>query len=206
VADILEFTPRFQDRDNLITAQPLEFRRGDWRTGFAMMCDRKESIRYETHRLEALRSPNHQHIANVPNHFSLDGGYHFTLLGLFRYRNDEALMRRVYKLAGMMECVTNAPSSILRTDLLRRFYQSILEEREALKVLWRGNIRHFLFPLNPEYHNPNLFLFNISNAQSLKDLYEVIESETDEQFRILSRSYVFYLPESFLYHSHHQPE
>jgi hypothetical protein len=97
-----------------------------------------------------------------------------------------------------MECVTNAPSHILRTDLLRRFYKSILEEREGLGMVWRGSVRHFLLPLHPEHHNPNLFFHRIAGAASLKELYDAIRSETDTQFDVLSRLYVFYLPENFV--------
>ena len=107
-------------------------------------------------------------------------------------------MRRVYYLAGLMECVTNVPSPILRTDLLRRVYQSIMEERERLRVVWRGHVRHFLLPLHTEFYNPNRFHHHLVSAQSLKDLYQAIQGETDTQFDLLVERYVFYLPESFL--------
>ncbi|RPJ09469.1 MAG: hypothetical protein EHM36_04295, partial [Deltaproteobacteria bacterium] len=196
MADVIDLNDKYHKKHNLLTTHPLEFRRGDWHGGHIMLCTREESNQYETHRLEAFRSTGHQHIAFVPNHFTLDGGYHYTALGLFRYRNDEALMRRVYRLAGLMECVTNAPSPILRTDLLRRFYKSILDERDELGVVWRGNVRHFLLPIHSEYHNPNLFLHRIANAESLKELFVAIQSETDTQFDVLARFYVFYLPEA----------
>lgn len=195
MANIIDLTQRLQKSDNLIALRPLEFRRGDWQSGHVLMCTREESVRYEAHRLEALRSPGHQHISFIPGHVTLDDGYHYTVMGLFRHRGDEGLMRRTYRLAGLMECVTNAPSAILRTDLLRRFYKSILEEREELKVVWRGNVRHFLLPLHPEHHNPNLFFHEVSNAETLKELFNVIQSETDAQFDILMAHYVFYFPE-----------
>lgn len=87
MADIIDFMDKFR-KDNLITAQPLEFRLGEWETGHAMMCHRKESEKFEAHRQEALSSPGHHHIAHVPNHFTLDGGYHYTIIGLFRFRHD----------------------------------------------------------------------------------------------------------------------
>ena len=195
MADIIDLTQRLQKNDNLIASSPLEFRRGDWQTGHVLMCVREESARYEAHRLEALRSPGHQHIGFIPSHFTLDDGYHYTVMGLFRHRRDDELMRRVYRLAGLMECVTNVPSAILRTDLLRRFYKSILEEREELNVVWRGNVRHFLLPLNSEHRNPNLFTHEVSKAETLKELFEAIHSETDAQFDVLAAHYVFYLPE-----------
>lgn len=196
-ADIINLHGRRSERDNLITDHPLEFRRGDWHNGYGILCSRQESVRYETHRLKAFEHPGHQHIGFIPNHFRLADGYHYTLLGLVRHREDEPMMRRVYRLAGFMECITNASSPVLRTDLLRRFYRTILEEREALGVIWRGNVRDFLFPLYSDYYNPNRFLHQVSVASTLKDLYGVIETETNVQFDILSRSYVFYLPRNF---------
>ena len=196
MADVIDLTSRLPEANNLITLRPLEFRKGDWKHGLPLMCTRPESARFEEHRAKALASPGHQHIAYVPNHLSLDDGSWCTLLGLFRNREDESLMRRVYHLAGLMECVTNASSPILRTDLLRRVYQAISEEREALKVTWRGRITHFLLPLHPEYHNPNLFPHLISGAETLKDFFDVNRMETDAQFDVLARHYVFYLPEN----------
>lgn len=162
------------------------------------MCSRQESLRFEKHRQQALIAPGHQHIAFVPSHISLEDGYHYTILGLFRYRTNEQKMRRVYRLAGLMECVTNASSAILRTDLLRRFYQMILEERETLNVVWRGNVRHFLLPVYPELRDPNLFFYRVEKAESLKELFQTIEADTNEQLDIIGQNYVFYVPENFL--------
>lgn len=198
MADIIDLKQKIQKNDNLIASCPMEFRRGDWQSGHVLMCTREESVRYEAHRLEALGIPGHQHIGFVPKHITLDDGYHYTILGLFRHRREESLMRRVYRLAGLMECVTNAPSAILRTDLLRRFYKAILEEREALNVVWRGNVRHFLFPLPTEYRDPDSFMQRVSNAETLKELFEAIQMETDAQFDILMTHYVFYLPEGIM--------
>ena len=194
MANVIDLTHRGKHLDNLITASPLEFRHGDWHGGFAMLCTREASAKYETHREEALGLSGHGHIAFVPNHFTLNGGYHYTFLGLVRYREDETMMRRVYRLAGLMECVVSIPSPVLRTDLLRRFYQSIIEEREALNVVWKGDVQHFLLPLNPEHYNPNRFSHAVAKAESLKELYSVISTETDSQFDVLGRFYVIYLP------------
>ncbi|NTU47826.1 MAG: hypothetical protein HGA84_02335, partial [Syntrophobacteraceae bacterium] len=69
---------------------------------------------------------------------------------------------------------------------------------DELQVIWRGNVRHFLFPLHSDYHNPNHFQHAVGNASTLKALFEAIESETNKQFDIISIHYVLYLPESFL--------
>lgn len=200
MAEIIDLTRRFQSLENLIADAPLEWRRGEWRTGYAMMCTREESARFEAHRVQAYQIAGHKHIGSLPSHFKLDGGYHYTVMGLFRHRHDEGLMRRVYRLAGLMECVTNAPSPVLRTDLLRRVYQSIMEEREQLGVMWRGSVRYFLLPLHAVHYNPNLFFHRIAASESLKTLYENVRLETDAQFDILANHYVFYLPEIFLNH------
>ena len=198
MAELIDLTQRLPNLDNLIVPAPLEWRRADWLTGFVMQCTREESKRFEVHRLEAYRVEGHKHIGTVPNHFRLDGGYHFTVMGLFHHREDEAAMRQVYYLAGLMEAVTNAPSAILRTDLLRRVYQTIMEERERLGVIWRGHVRNFLLPLHADHYNSNLLFHRIGSAESLKDLYQQIQAETDAQFKILAQCYVFYLPERFL--------
>lgn len=205
MAELIDLTKRFPPEDNLLTLEPLEWRRAEWLTGYVMLCTREESRRFEAHRREACRVKGHQHIGSVPNHFKLDEGYHYTAMGLFRHRRDEALMRRVYYLAGLMEAVTNAPSAILRTDLLRRVYQTIMEERERLGVVWRGHVRHFLLPLHPDYLNANLLFQRIGGAASLKELFQIIQAETDAQFDILARHYVFYVPERFLAQTSLQP-
>jgi hypothetical protein len=100
MAEVIDIRRKPHGMENLIADRPLEWRRGDWHTGAALLCTATESARFEAHRKEALQVDGHSHIATVPNHFKLDGGYHYTTLGLFRHRNDETMMRRVYQLAG----------------------------------------------------------------------------------------------------------
>lgn len=197
MAKVIRLAERRAIQDNLILDKPLEFRRGDWETGFALLCTRKESRRYEAHRRAARKVPGHSHIAQVPNHLKLADGYHYTVRGLFQNRHDSAMMERVYRLAGLMECVTNASSPVLRTDLLRRLYQTILQERDVLKTVWKGNVGQFLLPLYSDHYNRDVFFYRIQTASSLKQLYTVIEEESAEQFLLLGHHYVIYLPESF---------
>ncbi len=196
MADIIDFSTRLKPGNNLIASSPLEFRKGEWLSGSAILCMREESEKLEAQRRKA--TPDRPPITLVPNHLRLDGGYHYTFLWLFRLREDEKRMRRLYWLAGLMECATKAPSPVLRTDLVRRFFKIINEEREKLNVAWKGNVRDFLLPLHPEHYNPGAFMDTISNASSLKDLLDGIEQETNSQFDILAHSYVFYVPEAFL--------
>ncbi len=195
MADIIDLSTRFKPGNNLIASAPLEFRRGQWLSGSAILCTREESAKLEAQRRKATtdRPP----VTLVPNHVRLDGGYHFTFLWLFKFREDEERMRRLYWLAGLMECVTKAPSPVLRTDLVRRFFKIINEEREKLSVSWKGNVRDFLLPLHSEHYDPGVFIETIRNAPSLKDLLSGIEEETNSQFDILAEKYVFYVPGAF---------
>ncbi len=196
MADIIDLSKRLKPGLNLIASAPLEFRRGEWISGSAILCSREESAKIEAQRRKATtdRPP----VTLVPNYIRLDGGYHFTFVWLFRFREDEERMRRLYRLAGLMECVTKAPSPVLRTDLVRRFFKIINEEREKLGVSWKGNVRDFLLPLHPEHYDPGVLIETIRNAPSLKDLLSGIEKETNSQFDILADKYVFYVPGAFL--------
>jgi hypothetical protein len=197
MADIIDLASRFRAENNLIVSRPLEFRKAEWLAGSAILCTREESEKFEAHRVRQARSQERPIISVVPNHFTLEGGAHYTCLFLFRYREKEPLMRRVYRLAGLMECITKAPSPILRTDLVRKFFNRIVEEREHLNVSWKGSAHNFLLPLHPERYGPGHFMLTVQKAESLKDLFAVIESEADRQFDILAAHYVFYVPESF---------
>lgn len=182
--------------NNLIASHPLEFRKGDWLAGSPILCTRKESARFEAHRQKVFQAQDRPYMSLVPAHVTLDGGYHYTTAWLFRFREDEARMRRLYLLAGLMECATKAPSPVLRTDLVRRFFKIINEERDKLNVSWKGNVRNFLLPIHPEHYHPNVFLNAMQGAESLKDLLARAEEETANQFDVLSRHYVFYVPPS----------
>ncbi len=197
MADIIDLSSRLKPASNLISPHPLEFRKGDWLAAHSVLCTREASGRFEAQRQKIHQAQDRPFISLVPNHFTLDAGYHFTALWLFRFRHDEARMRRLYRLAGLMECITRAHSPILRTDLVRRFFKIITEEREKLGVAWKGSVQGFLLPIYPQHYNPNLFLNAVQGASSLKDLLLLIEKEANHQFDLLCREYVFYIPKSF---------
>ncbi len=197
MADIIDFSSRLKPESNLIRSHPLEFRKGGWLAGSAILCTRHESEKFEAHRQKVLQVQERPYISLVPNHFTLDGGYHYTTARLFTLSGDEILMRRLYRLCGFMECITKAASPVLRTDLVRRFFKIIGEERDALKITWKGNVHNFLLPLQPEHFNHQAFINNLQTAQSLKELITLIERDTDRQFDILAQHYVFYVPETF---------
>ncbi len=196
MADVIDFE-KHRYNANLITHAPLEFRWGEWRSGPILLCVKREAYRFEEHRQEATKRPGHRHVAWVPNRLKLTGGPGETAAALFRYRTDEGSMRRVYRLAGMMECITRGRCPVLRSDLLRRFYEAILKERNALRVTWRGPVDRYLLPLYPVHSGLDRLLSLILPAATLKDLLKVIEAETRRQFDLLAEHYVFYVPRSF---------
>ncbi|MGC8492224.1 MAG: hypothetical protein ACP5SH_10855 [Syntrophobacteraceae bacterium] len=196
MADVIDFSSRLKQGDNLISVSPLEFRKGPWLSGKAILCTREESARLESRYNKS--SPDRPLVSLVPNHQTLEGGCHYTVLWLFRFREKEELLRRLYRLAGLMECATKAPSPVLRTDLVRRFFKIINEERQALNVFWKGSVRSFLLPLRSEHYDQGGFFSRVSGASNLKELLDAIERETDEQFDLLAKHYVFYVPAAFL--------
>jgi hypothetical protein len=192
MADIIDLSSKLKSESNLIAEKPLEFRKGRTISGSAILCTRQESSKLEARRRKTSST------TILPSHFRLDGGYHWTALWLFRFREDEQRMRRIYRLAGLMECATKTPSPVLRTDLVRRFFKIINEEREKLNVSWKGNSVEFLLPLLPEHYDFSDFNEAVGNAPSLKELLVAIENGTNSQFDVLAENYVFYVPETFL--------
>jgi hypothetical protein len=194
MAKIIDFENGRKADDNLICRKPLEFRRGDWRQGQVLQCLRSEAEKYQTHRREALAN-GHKHIRFVPEHFSLVGGCDYTVMGLYRWRESEEDAREFYRLAGLMECVVNSTSPLLRTDLLRSLYKTIMELRKSLNFSWKGDSTQFLLPLHPHFYRRSHFFDQILKADTLKVLYDKVKRETTIQFDLLTAEYVFYLPQ-----------
>ncbi len=178
---------------NVIIEKPLKFRWADWQGGHAILVINAEAEKFERHRQEVLGA-EHAHISQVPNHIPLRNGLEFTLRGLLRYREDPPAMRQVYFLAGLMECLMKVPQPVLRTALVRTFYQKIIELKEKLGVQWHGNSQNFLFPLWPMHYDLNRFLLELRQAETLKELFTRIEEGVEEQFLLLGSEYVFYIP------------
>ena len=193
MAEIIDFGDSRKGDDNLICRKPLEFRRGDWRQGHILLCLRSEAQKYQQHRIKAI-ADGHTHIRFVPDHFSLVSGCDYTAIGLFRWREEEERARDFYRLAGLMECVVNSTSPLLRTDLLRSLYKSIMELKSTLNFSWKGDSSKFLLPLHRQFYDRNHFFNKILRSSTLKELYENVESETTIQFDVLAAEYVFYLP------------
>ena len=198
MAEIIDFRQKNVLPSNVISSSTFQFRWADWDSGNPIQCTIHEAEEYEKHRTETIRK-GHKHIAFVPNHFALTGGYYYTIRGIFEYRNDESSALELYYLAGLMECVVNSTAPILRTDLLRSVYKKILSLRNSLNIRWQGNINHFLLPLHPDFYSPSLFISKLNTCETLNDLYKTIKIETQKQYNIAKEMYVFYLPKNVLF-------
>jgi hypothetical protein len=115
-------------------------------------------------------------------------------MGLYRLREREDRARDLYRLAGLMECVVNGSSPLLRTDLLRSVYKTIMDLRRDLDFSWRGDSNEFLLPLHPHLYHRSHFFAKLNQADTLKAFYDVVKRETEVQFDFLAADYVFYLP------------
>ena len=194
MAKVIPFENGRKVDDNLICRKPLEFRRGDWHEGHVIQALRSEAEKYQAHRRRALAG-EHRHLRFVPEHFNLVRGCDYTIVGLYHWRQSESRARELYRLAGLMECVVNSSCPLLRTDLLRSLYKSIIDARQRLIISWRGGSSQFLLPLHPHLYERGRFFEKICHADSLKALYDVVDAETTMQFDLLAAEYVFYLPQ-----------
>ena len=178
---------------NRITETPLKLRWADWQGGNPILVVAAEAERFERHRRE-VAAKEQAVIANVPNHIVLKDGLEYTLQALLRHREKPDAMREVYFLAGLMECLTKVPQPVLRTVVVRSFYQTVLEIKRRLGVNWHGNARDFLFPLWPMHYDFNQFFQELRTAATLKELYGRIRDGVEEQFLLLGSEYVVYIP------------
>ncbi len=193
MAKVLQFKGAEFPPPNIIIEKPLQLRWADWESGASILVSGHEAAKYEEHRKHVL-TQSHSHISNVPNHLTIKDGLEYTLQGLYRHRNKPEAMLDVYYLAGLMECLTSVPQPVLRTALIRGFYQTVIKLKTELSVNWHGHVSHFLFPLFPIHYDTNQFTQSLVKAETLKDLYSRIREGTEEQFLILGSEYVFYLP------------
>jgi len=179
--------------DNLIADKPLEFRRADWDNSFFIQMLRSQSAKLEKHRAE-LSQRGHTRIEQLPTHFVLGGSMANTIQALYLHRDNEADMRTVYYLAGLIDCMINQVNPLLRTDLIRGLYKEVTTLKKALKINWHGHIDQVLFPLDQEFYNHAEYQEALTKAKTMRDLYETIRRQIDEMFDILAFEYVFYTP------------
>ena len=191
---VIDFKEKGQSPpSNLITSKPWEFRWSDWDSRHFIQMLRSQSARLEEHRMEVFRKGG-EGVWRLPPHFVLRGGMGCTMQALFSDRSNGEKMREVYYLAGLMDCMINRVSPLMRTDLIRDIYKKIATLKSLLNATWFGAMDQVLFPLDTNLFNPSEYAAALFKAKTLKELYSIIRDGTDEMFDILSLEYVFYTP------------
>ncbi len=186
MGEVIDIQQRMERQPgNLITSSPWEFRRAYWETTHFVQMLKSQSARLES-------SPEETY--NLPPHFSLKGGMGQTIRSIYAYRESEEKMREVYYLTGLMDCMINQVSPILRTDILRSMYKKVFEMRNELGANWYGPLDQVLLPVDSWFYNESEYRSSLSRSSTMKELYLAIRRGTDEMFDILSLEYVFYCP------------
>jgi len=178
---------------NVVASEPLEFRQPDWGTSVFVQMLRSDAREFERRRQQHPRSAG-RGPDRLPPHFSLRDGTASTIRAMFVYRDLEPRMREVYLLAGLIDCMINRVSPILRTALLRDMYKKIFMMKKDLGVTWHGPLDQVLLPIDPLFFNAGRYQAALRTATTMKEVYEEIRKGTEEMFDILSLKYVFYLP------------
>ncbi|MFC1884580.1 hypothetical protein ACFL2O_07405 [Thermodesulfobacteriota bacterium] len=194
MAEIIDIQKKFpKPSNNVITPEPWEFRRPHWETGHFIQMLRSQSDRLEKQYRETLKGGGNLN-GGLPIHFTLNGGIAYTIRAIFVNREDKEKMLEIYYLSGLMDCIINQVSPILRTDLLRGMYKKIFNMKEKLNVHWYGPIDQVLLPIDSYFFNEFEYRASLKSARTLKDLYMTIRNGTEEMFDLLSTCYVFYCP------------
>ncbi|RJX28137.1 MAG: hypothetical protein C4525_17115 [Desulfarculus sp.] len=180
-------------REHVITDQPMRLRWGPWRVSRVIQAHVGAAAVYEDFRADCLRA-GRDPSAQMPPHFSLEGGLQDTALALLRHRADAQAQARVCYLAALLEALLNAPSPVLRSDLIRRVYQEVERLSAQLSLRWRGGESRFIPPVNQDAADPRRFERTVASLATLREFLETIQALSQERYQILSRDYVFYYP------------
>jgi len=178
--------------DNVITLKPLEFRGADWESKHFIQMLKSQSTKLEKHRKEVYKRGNR--VSQLPPHFVLSGSMAYTIQGIFSYRTIEGKMREVYYLAGLIDCMINRVTPLLRTDVIKDIYKKVMTLKALLNMTWYSSFDQVLFPLDSHLFNELEYKSQISRADSAPALYRMIREGTDEMFDILALEYTFYTP------------
>lgn len=194
MAEIIDIQDKIkQPGSNVISTGPWEFRKAHWETAnFVQMLKSQSDILED--RAENMNNGKEKFAGNIPVHYVLLGGMAYTIRAVYISRKEEEKMRRIYYLAGLMDCMINQVNPVLRTDLLRSVYKKIFELQKELNVHWYGPIDQLLLPIDSHLFNESEYRSSLNRAGTLKELYSVIKEGTGEMFDVLSFEYVFYCP------------
>jgi len=178
--------------DNVITLKPWEFRTADWESRQFIQMLKSQSAKLEKHRKEAYEKGCR--VSQMPPHFVLKGSMAYTVQGVYSYRTNEAKMREVYYLAGLIDCMINRVAPLLRTHVIKDIYKKVMTLKTLLNMTWYSTFDQVLFPLDSQFFNEYEYRNRISEASSAHELYRLIREGTDEMFDILALEYTFYTP------------
>jgi hypothetical protein len=192
MAKILKFKDGGVPPDNVITLKPWEFRTADWESRQFIQMLKSQSAKLEKHRKEVYEKGSR--VSQIPPHFVLKGSMAYTVQGVYSYRTNEAKMREVYYLAGLIDCMINRVAPLLRTDVIKDIYKKVMTLKTLLNMTWYSSFDQVLFPLDSEFFNEYEYRNRISEASSAQELYRLIRESTDEMFDILALEYTFYTP------------
>ena len=197
MAKVITLPDRAGADDNTLSRKPFCFRRAGWLLSAPAQVARPEAEVYQERRRQALEAG--QPADFIPSYLTLRGSLAQTLGALFRFRDDEPRMRQAYFLAGLMEMATSLSHDVLRSDLIRRVFAEIEENSARLKVRWQSWDQGFLLPLYLSGENlPAARLqWSLGRAGTLKELLASLRGETDAQFDLAGRRFVYYLPPSW---------
>lgn len=178
--------------DNRIALKPWEFRVADWESRNFIQMLKSQSAKLEAHRKDAFSRG--QSLSQLPPHFVLAGSMAYTIQGIFSYRANEAKMREVYYLAGLIDCMINRVNPLLRTDVIQDIYKKVMTLKTLLNMTWYTSFDQVLLPVESHLFNEFEYRSRISRADSSPGLYRLIREGTDEMFDILGLEYTFYTP------------
>ena len=178
--------------DNVITLKPWEFRSADWGSRTFIQMLKSQSAKFERHRAEVCGRGSK--VSELPPHFMLDGSMAHTIRGMYFYRDNEERMREVYYLAGLIDCMINRVTPLLRTEVIKDIHKKVLTLKSLLNVNWYGSLGQVFLPLDSHLFNEFEYRNKIAAAVSVRELYSFIREETDEMFDILALEYTFYAP------------
>jgi hypothetical protein len=194
MAKIINFMERLgKESTNLITAKPLEFRHASWRNPHFIQMLKIQSIQLERQR-RAIGQDEDLQSTDLVGYVLLKKGLAHAIQGLYLSRHNEETMRKIYYLAGLMDCMINQVNALLRTDLIFDIYQKITTLKNSLNVHWYGEMDQVLFPLDQSFFDFHQYREGLKNTKTMKDLYTQIQKGTDTMFDILSSEYTFYTP------------
>lgn len=179
--------------ENLIIPKPWEFRGSDWDSSHFIQMLRSQSVKLEDHRKDIYQKGD-SGVWHLPPHFVLNDGMAHTVRAAYIYRENEQKMREVYYLAGLVDCMINQVSPLLRTDLIRDLYKKVMEMKRSLNVNWYGPINQVLLPLDSHLYNELEYREGLTGAKTMRELYDFIREGTNDMFDILSFEYAFYTP------------